>query len=139
MGEIPIDKYREIVDLMPIQCVDAVVIKDGRYLLVKRDNEPLKGVFMTPGGRVLKGEKLVDAVKRKVREETGLEVKPISVVGFYEDFYEKNELGLDLVHTTSIVFACSYIGGEVRLDNQSSDYVWADSLPKELNLQLICL
>jgi colanic acid biosynthesis protein WcaH len=138
-GFIEKEKYKEIVDLMPIQCVDAVVIKDGRYLLVKRDNEPLKGVFMTPGGRVLKGEKLVDAVKRKVREETGLEVKPISVVGFYEDFYEKNELGLDLVHTTSIVFACAYISGEVRLDNQSSDYVWADSLPKELNLQLICL
>lgn len=139
MGEIPIEKYREIVDLIPIQCVDAVIIKNGKYLLVKRKNEPLKGVFMTPGGRVLKGERLIDAVKRKVKEETGLEVKPISVVGFYEDFYEKNELGLDLVHTTSIVFVCSYISGEVRLDNQSSDYVWADSLPKELNLQLICL
>lgn len=124
---------------MPIMCIDAVIVKDGKYLLVKRANEPLKGRYWTPGGRVLKGEKLTDAVKRKVMEETGLTVKPISVVGFYEDFYKKNELGLDLVHTTSIVFACSYVGGEVSLDKQSVGYVWKDKLPADLTLQLICL
>ena len=121
MKTLPFKKYKEIVRVLPIMCIDAVIVKDGKYLLVKRKNEPLKGRYWTPGGRVLKGERLVDAVKRKVEEETGLKVKPISVVGFYEDFYKKNELGLDSVHTTSIVFACSYISGEVRLDNQSSD------------------
>ena len=132
-------KYKEIARVMPIMCVDCLVVKDGKYLLVKRKNHPLKGVYMTPGGRVLKGECLVDAVKRKVKEETGLKVKPISVVGFYEDFYCQNELGLDQVHTTSIVFVASYVSGTIKLDAQGSDYKWSDKPPKELTLQLLCL
>ena len=137
MKTLPIETYRMIVGSVPIMCVDCVIYKDGKILLVRRNNQPLKGRYWTPGGRVLKGEKLVDAVKRKVKEETGLTIKPISVVGFYEDFYKKNELGLDMVHTTSIVFAASYVKGKVKLDSQSKGYRWANKLPKDLTLQLM--
>jgi len=136
-NSIPEEEYKNIVDKIPLMCVDCVIVSEGKYLLVKRDNEPLKGVYWTPGGRVLKGEKLYDAVIRKVEEETGLIVRPISVVGFYEDFYKKNELGLKMVHTTSIVFSATVVSGEIKLDNQSSDYKWSRNLPKELNLQLM--
>lgn len=134
---LPTEVYKMIVGSIPIMCVDCVIYKDGKVLLVKRGNQPLKNRYWTPGGRVLKGEKLVDAVKRKVKEETGLTIKPISVVGFYEDFYKKNELGLDMVHTTSIVFAASYVKGKVKLDSQSKGYRWANKLPKDLTLQLM--
>lgn len=134
---LPIEEYKKIADSIPIMCVDAVIVEKGKYLLVRRKNNPLKGRYWTPGGRVYKGEKLTDAVIRKVEEETGLKVKPISVVGFYEDFYKENELGLDLVHTTSIVFAVSVIGGKISLDGQSDGYMWSDSIPEDLNLQMM--
>ena len=133
---IPIKEYKRIVDRVPILCVDAVIVKDGKYLLVRRANEPLKGKYWTPGGRVLKGESLAEAVVRKVFEETGLKVKPISIAGVYEDFYEKNTFDLPFVHTASVVFVCSVVSGEVALDFQSDGFKWSDTLPKDLKLQM---
>ncbi|MBT8202755.1 MAG: NUDIX domain-containing protein [Acidimicrobiia bacterium] len=52
--------------------VGAVVVRDGRLLLVERANEPAAGLWAVPGGRVEAGESLLDAVKREVAEETGL-------------------------------------------------------------------
>lgn len=59
----------------PLVGVGALVVKDGRFLLVKRRNEPGKGLWGLPGGLVRAGERLVDAVKREVLEECGLEVR----------------------------------------------------------------
>jgi len=50
--------YKKILEYLPILCVD-VIIKDlnGSILLIKRNNEPLKGEWWVIGGRVLHGEK----------------------------------------------------------------------------------
>jgi 8-oxo-dGTP diphosphatase len=56
-----------------IRCVGAVVHDhSGRLLLILRATEPGRGLWSIPGGRVLPGETDVDAVRREVREETGL-------------------------------------------------------------------
>jgi len=60
--------------------VGAVVLKGNKILLVKRRNPPCKGYWSIPGGRVEPGEKLVDAVKRELYEETGLESEPIGIL-----------------------------------------------------------
>ena len=54
--------------------VGAVVVRDGRLLLVERANEPAAGLWAVPGGRVEAGESLLEAVRREVAEETGFEV-----------------------------------------------------------------
>src|SRR4029453_11492737 len=58
----------------PVVGVGAVVVREGKALLIKRGHEPRKGEWSLPGGIVGFGGWLVGARGRGVREETGLEV-----------------------------------------------------------------
>lgn len=68
----------------PLIAVGAVVVKDGELLMVRRKNDPGKGLWSVPGGRLELGEYVVDAVEREVREETGLEVEVKGLLGILE-------------------------------------------------------
>ena len=58
-----------------------VLIKAGDYiLLVKRSNEPNKGLWSIPGGMVELGEEVREATKREAKEETGLDIKVDSLL-----------------------------------------------------------
>ena len=63
--------YSEITSVLPIACVDLLVVHDGRLLLMLRNNEAGKGVWFAPGGRILKGESLEEAVTRVLRKGQG--------------------------------------------------------------------
>jgi 8-oxo-dGTP diphosphatase len=59
-----------------VNCAGAVVRDgEGRVLLVLRANEPSRGLWSIPGGRIEPGESAPDAAVREVREETGLDVE----------------------------------------------------------------
>jgi 8-oxo-dGTP diphosphatase len=62
---------------------DGVLIKNGKILLIKRKNEPWKGMYALPGGFVEYGERVEDTVLREVFEETGLKASIIALVGIY--------------------------------------------------------
>jgi ADP-ribose pyrophosphatase YjhB (NUDIX family)/GNAT superfamily N-acetyltransferase len=68
----------------PECCVGAVIVEQGRLLVVRRGAEPGRGKWSLPGGRVEPGETLEAAVAREVLEETGLEVTPGPFVGHVE-------------------------------------------------------
>jgi 8-oxo-dGTP diphosphatase len=74
---------RPIGDPPPvIACVGAVVHDAaGRLLLIRRGQEPSRGLWSLPGGRVERGETAAEAVVREVREETGLAVRAGEPVG----------------------------------------------------------
>jgi ADP-ribose pyrophosphatase YjhB (NUDIX family) len=65
----------------PVPAVGAVIVRDGALLLVRRGRAPAKGLWSVPGGHVECGESLVDAVRREVREETGLTVEVGALAG----------------------------------------------------------
>ncbi|MFH1714183.1 MAG: NUDIX hydrolase [Candidatus Nealsonbacteria bacterium] len=54
----------------------AIIMKDNKVLLTKRNISPYKGYWCIPGGHIGWGENVETAVKREVREEVGLNIKP---------------------------------------------------------------
>ena len=57
----------------PVLAVGALVVRDGAVLLIQRGQDPARRRWTLPGGRLERGERLVDGVARELREETDLE------------------------------------------------------------------
>ena len=124
------------MELMPICCVDVVLFHDNKILLVKRKNEPAKGEWWVPGGRVYKNEKLEEAAKRKIFEEVGLKVKVNKMIGIYETIFEKSAFGkIDGgTHTINIGFLVEAEDKnlKIKLDKTSAEYKWIDKIDESL-------
>jgi len=135
---IPAEQYKQIIEVLPILCVD-VIIKNtrGEYLLIRRANEPRQGEWWVIGGRLLKGETLEEAVVRKVWEETSLNVQSVQPVGYYEAVSQENPFGLGpRLHAVSVVFSTIVDDGQqIRLDDQSSDWKYAKELPPDFHIK----
>ena len=69
----------------PLLAVDAVIFFQEGIVLIKRDNPPYQGCFALPGGFVEIGETVEDAMHREAREETGLVIELLGLVGIYSD------------------------------------------------------
>jgi len=63
--------------------------KDGKVVLIKRTGSHGEGTWAPPGGHIDFGETAVEAGRREVKEEAGIEVGNLKVLGFTEDFFEK--------------------------------------------------
>jgi len=69
----------------PTPTVDTIIQRDSRILLVKRKNDPFKGYLVLPGGFVNEGERVEDAAKREVKEETSLNIELLNILGVFSD------------------------------------------------------
>ena len=108
----------------PIVGVGAVVLDGSRVVLVKRANEPLKGEWSLPGGAVDVGETLEQAIRREVREETGLDVEVGPIVDVLDRIRHDAD-GRIKFHYVLVEFLCRPIGGELRCASDAEDAVWA--------------
>jgi colanic acid biosynthesis protein WcaH len=134
---IPKEQYIQILENLPILCVDIILQNTkGGYLLIKRANEPKKGQWWVIGGRLLKGESLEQAVARKVKEETGQGIRDIRPIGYFELIDGVNPFGLSFeYHTVSVVFTAVMDGPEpVKLDSQSSEFKFSENLPEDFKV-----
>jgi colanic acid biosynthesis protein WcaH len=136
---LPEEQYAKIMEVLPILCVDIMIQNpEGEYLLIKRVNEPLKGQWWVIGGRVFKGETLKEAAIRKVREEVGLHIRDLKLVGYYEDTKEKSPFGLSTPqHSVSVVFSAVVAHDQrICLDAQSSEWKFSKLLPERFRCVL---
>ncbi len=115
--------YQRILEWMPIPTVDAIITFEGKFLLLKRKNPPVKGEWWLPGGRVRRGEALEYAVRREVREETGLVCRIIRQVGVINQVFPE-------CHTISVYYLVEVASAHVKLNEEHSDYRWVSTLPR---------
>lgn len=114
----------------PIVGVGAVVVRDGRALVVRRATEPLKGEWSIPGGVLELGEKLREGVAREVVEETGLEVEAGEVLEVFDSIFADAD-GRTQYHYVLIDFLCRATGGELRAGSDVSEARWVASAELE--------
>ena len=68
----------------PEVCVGAVAVDNDQLLLIRRGRGPAQGEWSVPGGRVMAGETLAEAVVRELLEETGVEGVCNDLIGWVE-------------------------------------------------------
>jgi colanic acid biosynthesis protein WcaH len=123
--------YRQILQVMPIPSVDLIVEDENqRVLLAKRANEPAKGMWWFPGGRVHFLETRLLAVERKLKEECGLVPEKIIELGTFDVIVEKSDDPHIKFHGITTLFHVK-VGGciDYTLDAQNSEADWR--LPDE--------
>ena len=111
----------------PIVGVGAVIVNDGKVVLIRRRYEPLKGHWSLPGGMVEVGETLEAAVAREMLEETALVVNVGPVIEVFDRITRDAE-GRVRYHFVLIDYVCRAVDGELRAGSDVDAAVWADPL-----------
>lgn len=119
---VPEEKFREIERLVPLASFNAIIVDgEGRVLVMKRNNEPAKGLYWYPGGRIKLGQSLEEALKEQIKEETGLEwsdLRVIKVASVDSNIFKSR-------HTVNINFLLKKVSkSEVQLNQGHSDFKW---------------
>ena len=107
----------------PLIGVGAVIIKEGKILLVKRAFAPGEGKWSIPGGLVELGEKLSDACERETEEETGLKVKVLELINVF-DMIDKDDQGRVQYHYVLVDFLAKPVGGAEKMSAEATEMKW---------------
>jgi 8-oxo-dGTP diphosphatase len=106
----------------PLVGVGAVIVDQGRVLLVRRGREPLKGQWSLPGGVLEVGESLVAGVAREVKEETGLNVEPLELIELLDRIHRDGER--IRYHYVIADYLCRVIGGALKAASDADAVRW---------------
>src|SRR5579863_9741609 len=117
----------------PLIGVGGIVIHRNRVLLIRRKREPLKGEWSIPGGLVELGEELAQAARRELKEETGLDVKPLEILAVFDRIMRDGKhAGRVRYHFVIVDFACQRMRGRLSPSSDVVDARWVrrEDLPK---------
>jgi len=108
----------------PLVGVGAVIVHEGRVLLVQRGREPLKGHWSLPGGMVELGESLQAGVIREVQEETGLLVEPVELIELLDRIHREGER--IRYHYVIADYLCRVTGGDLKAASDADAVRWVE-------------
>jgi 8-oxo-dGTP diphosphatase len=107
----------------PVVGVGAVVVRDGRALIVRRAHEPRKGEWSLPGGMLDLGESLAGAARREVKEETGLDVQLGPIIETFDRVHRDAE-GRIRYHFVIVDFVCWSDAGDAIAGSDAEAVAW---------------
>ena len=113
----------------PIPAVGAVVFKEGKILTIKRGQEPSRGKWSIPGGRIELGETAFKAARREVMEECSIEVAIERVLDSVDNIM-RDEEGRVKYHFVIIDLLAKYVSGEIKPQSDAEECRWVT--PQEL-------
>jgi 8-oxo-dGTP diphosphatase len=114
--------------------VGGLIFQDSQVLLVKRGQEPGAGQWSIPGGMVDLGETVKEAVKREIREETGLRVEVRDLVEVFERILPDDQ-GRIQYHYVVLDYLCRVVGGRLEASSDAAEVVFYP-IPDLSNLKL---
>lgn len=126
---IPQKLFSKILNAVPIVAMDILFLnkEKTKTLLFKRINEPLKGLYFSAGGRLLKNEKFIDGVTRQALREAGIHInKKRLIFGGVQEEIHKTSVFKDVSYHAIVVYYAYIINEkkEIKLDNQHNQFTW---------------
>ena len=121
----------------PVVGIGAVVIRDGKVLLIRRGVAPGRGLWAVPGGSLELGETLQQGAEREILEETGITIRAREPIYAF-DFFERDPDGRIRFHFVIVDLAADYIRGDVKGADDALEARWLapgdlDRLPVSKN------
>jgi colanic acid biosynthesis protein WcaH len=123
------DIFKSIVKNAPLVSIDICLVHDEEILLGKRSNEPLKGNWFTPGGRIFKNEPWEKCIRRVANSELGIvidELPSFRLMGVWDHFYENSVMDENVsTHYVNLPHYCILEKRPYLLkDQQHNDLSW---------------
>jgi 8-oxo-dGTP diphosphatase len=107
----------------PLVGTGALILRDGKLLLVKRGAEPGFGKWSVPGGLVELGENVRDAMMREVKEEVGFDVEAVKLMDVFDSItLDRN--GKVQYHFAVVNFLARIVGGELKTATDILEAQW---------------
>ena len=123
--------FKTVIENTPLVSIDLCLVCDDQLLLGKRNNDPLKGEWFTPGGRIHKNENWQHALLRIVKVELCLSdtaVESFSLMGVWDHFYNNSALDQNIsTHYVNLPHYAEFKSKpQITLDDQHGEFEWFD-------------
>lgn len=137
---LPKKLFLQIVKYAPLAAIDLVLLdRKGKILLGKRKNNPAKGKWFVPGGRIQKNETFQKAIQRLCREEVpSLRVGRPQFFGAFEHFYKVNTGGKGFsTHYVVLAYYLKILPSQTLLQTRQHDYFRLFSPQEALRIRAV--